>query len=128
MASPIKISGPGLKRVMSHIQGSNLAMVDQAMHAAPAMMQKQAQELAPVKSGQFKNDIRIQQLGETQSGQIESQTGIMLGTKSFIYAAKVERKHKIFRNLETTQKTAVSNVFSKSINEFWKQSRNTRNV
>jgi len=76
-----------------------------------------------VVSGDFKRSIRRQVRGRLKRGFAQAKVGVIFQSPAFKYAAKVEAKHKVFRQLEATKPKPVRTIFIRTINDFWKKQR-----
>ena len=123
MSKFIKIKGPKLKSILKFIEKKDFAMVKSGLRESSIFLKKDAQEMAPVVTGAFRSSIRRQVRGRIKLGQATATVGVALGTPAWKYAAKVEKKHKIFRILETTKPKPVRSIFVRAINEFWRKQR-----
>ena len=123
MSKFITIKGPSLNRILKKIEKKDFAMIKTGLRESSIFVKKEAQDLAPVVTGQFRRSIRRQVKGQLKRGFAETKIGVIFQSPAFAYAAKVEGKHKLFRQLEATKPTPVRTIFIRAINDFWKKQR-----
>lgn len=123
MSKFITIKGPSLARLLKKIEKKDFAMIKTGLRESSVFVKKEAQDLAPVVTGQFRRSIRRQVRGRLKRGFAEAKIGVIFQSPAFSYAAKVEGKYKLFRQLEATKPKPVRTIFIRAINDFWKKQR-----
>lgn len=120
------IKGPSLKRVLKSIRKKDMQMVKAGLRDSSMLLKKDAQEMAPVVTGEFRKSIRRQVRGRVKTGLAQAQVGVILSSPAWRYAAKVEKKHKLFRILEKTKPRPVRTIFIRAMNDFWKRQKRVK--
>jgi len=101
-------------------------MVKAGLKDSSILLKKDAQEMSPVVTGQFRKSIRRQVRGRVKTGLATATVGVTISSPAWRYASQVEKKHKIFRILETTKPKPVRAIFALAIDTFWKKQRRVR--
>lgn len=123
MSKTLTIKGPNLVNVLKTVKSLDIDMTSSGLNKAGKLLKAEAQSLSPTKSGAFKQSIVLLNKGRIKAGQAQTLVGVDLNSKAWKYAAKVERKHKIFRTLEKSKAPQVVKILGNGVNDFWKNQK-----
>ena len=123
MSKSLTIKGPNLVKLLKKVKSLDMDMTKSGLDKSAKFLKAEAEQLAPIKSGAFKNAIELVNKGQVKEGEAQAFVGIALDSPAWKYAAKVERKHKIFRTLQQSKSAQVAKIFGININDFWNRQR-----